>query len=58
MSVIKIFWRSPIHKLTYFQSLGIKYLHDMNIYNFCQGWVKKPGGKEETLFKKFARVSN
>ena len=29
--VIKRFYRSLIHILTYFQSLGIKYLEDMNI---------------------------
>ena len=27
----------------------------MNIYKFCQGWDRKPGGEEETLLKKLTR---
>ena len=23
----------------------------MNIYNFCQGWDRKPGGEDETVEK-------
>ena len=29
----------------------------MNIYMFCQGWDKKPGGEEETLLNRFTRRS-
>ena len=28
----------------YFQLLGIKYLQDMDMYKFCQGWDRKRGG--------------
>ena len=55
--LIKNFWRSLIHLHIYFQSLGIKFLQDMNIYKFCQGWDKKPDGEEESLWKKFTRRS-
>ena len=37
LSVIKRFWRSLIHILIYFQSFGIKYIHDMNINYFRVG---------------------
>ena len=37
LSVIKRFWRSLIHILIYFQSFGIKYIHDMNISSFRVG---------------------
>ena len=30
LSVIKTFWRSHTHEIICFQSLGIKYPHDMN----------------------------
>ena len=29
----------------------------MNIYKFCRGWDRKPGGKKETLLKKFTQRS-
>ena len=54
--VITRFW-SLSHIFIYFQSLWIKYLQDMNIYNFCKGWDRKPGGEKETLLKKFAQSS-
>ena len=53
--VIKRFWTSLIHTLIYFQSLGINYLQDMN--TFYQSWDRKPGGKDETLLKRFTRRS-
>ena len=29
----------------------------MNIYKFCKGLDRKPGGEEKTLLRKFARRS-
>ena len=29
----------------------------MNIYKFCWGWDRKPGGEEEILLKKFTQRS-
>ena len=29
----------------------------MNIYKFCRGWDRKPGGEKETLLKKFTQRS-
>ena len=55
LSVIKRLYL--IHMLIYFESLGIKYLHDMNICKFCLAWERKPDGKE-TLLKKVKKVSN
>ena len=30
----------------------------MNIYKFCQGWDRKPGGEEETVEKFYTKVFN
>ena len=35
--------------------MGIKYLQDMNIYKFCQGWDRKSGGEKKTLLKRFTQ---
>ena len=43
--------------LIYFQSLGIKCLQNMNIYEFCQIWDSNLGGEEETLLKTFTQRS-
>ena len=41
LSVIKRFWRSLIYKLICFQSLGIKYLHDISINSVRVGTGNK-----------------
>ena len=43
---MKRFWRSLIHTLVYFQLLKVRYLHGLNIYQFCQGWERKPSEEE------------
>ena len=35
----------------------IKYLQDINVYKFCQGWDRKPVGEKETLLKRFTQRS-
>ena len=50
LSVIKRFWRSLIHILIYFQSFGIKYIHDMNISSFRVGrWNLVRGNPVQSL---------
>ena len=55
LSVIKGFWRSHIHKLICFQSLGIKHLHDMNIRSVRVG-RGSPVEWKWTPLKKFTKV--
>ena len=44
--VIKKIWKSLIHIHIYVQLLGIKCLRERNMYVFCQGLDRKPGGEE------------
>ena len=52
----KLFWRSYIHKLIFFQPLEIKYPHNMNVNSFRVG-RRNLVTRKRTLLKRFTKVS-